>query len=66
MPGRNRTTIVGEQLVRELRLRRRRSRVPWIFVVYHRHETDLVDGVKPRESPAAVPWLDLEDSFERF
>ena len=23
--------------VRELRLRRRRSRVPWVYAVYHRH-----------------------------
>ncbi len=24
--------------VRELRLKRRRARVPWIYLVYHRHE----------------------------
>ena len=28
-------------LVHELRLRRRRSHVPWVYVVYHRRETSL-------------------------
>ena len=26
----------GQQLVRELTLERRRSRVPWVYTVYHR------------------------------
>ena len=31
---------MGERkLVRELRLRRRRSRVPWVFLVFQRRET---------------------------
>ena len=25
------------KLIRELRLRRRRSRVPWVYLVYHQH-----------------------------
>jgi len=27
----------GGRIVRELLLGRRRSRVPWVYVVYHRH-----------------------------
>ena len=31
------------RLVHELRLQRRRSRVPWVYVVYHRREMTPVD-----------------------
>jgi hypothetical protein len=32
-------------LVRELWLRRRRSRVPWVYVVYHRRESRRDDEI---------------------
>jgi len=33
---RRRVPETGQKLVRELRLHRRRSRTPWIYLVYHR------------------------------
>ena len=37
----------GEQLVRELRLRRRRSRVPWVYLVYHWQEPEPFGTFEP-------------------
>jgi hypothetical protein len=36
-PLRDPTSDEGGHIVRELLLGRRRSRVPWVYVVYHRH-----------------------------
>jgi hypothetical protein len=43
------------KLVRELRLKRRRWRVPWIYVVYHRHETELGRAGAAR---IIAPWAE--------
>jgi len=36
-----------QQFVRELRLRRRRSRVPWVFLVYHWQEPEPFGTFEP-------------------
>ena len=36
-----------EQFVRELRLRRRRSRVPWVYLVYHCQEPEPFGTFEP-------------------
>ena len=35
------------QLVRELRLKRRRSRVPWVYLVYHWQEPEPFGTFEP-------------------
>ena len=37
------------EIVRELLLRRRRARVPWVYLVYHRHAPEARNNL-PRHS----------------
>jgi hypothetical protein len=46
-PLRDPTSDEGGHIVRELLLGRRRSRVPWVYVVYHRHARDPYRARKP-------------------
>jgi hypothetical protein len=41
------------EIVRELLLRRRRARVPWVYLVYHRHAPEGARESLPRDSAAA-------------
>jgi len=36
------------EIVRELLLRRRRARVPWVYAVYHRHGSEAARQSLPR------------------
>jgi len=55
----NRQMLDQTTVVRELHLKRRRSRVPWVYAVYHRHnETarttarpQIAANTKPRQPP---------------
>ena len=38
------------EIVRELLLRRRRARVPWVYLVYHRHAAGSVLAAKIPDS----------------
>ena len=54
------------EIERELLLRRRRARVPWVYIVYHRHAPEAArDGPEdPQqeivETLAVVPFLRLD------
>ena len=39
------------EIVRELLLRRRRARVPWVYVVYHRHARDPNERIRRLDGP---------------
>jgi hypothetical protein len=42
------------EVVRELLLRRRRARVPWVYVVYHRHAPEAARESLPRHNGAGA------------
>ena len=71
MPNRPVRTVVGRDVERCLQLRRRRSRVPWIYAVYHARERGLdvwpdTCSLESRRSGSAESWdqVDLFDAPE--